>query len=115
MAKVINIKSSKGEEYTLEYTRKSVKTMLENGFNVDDLKGYKAILALPELFEGAFIAHHPKTKKTEVKELYKSLSNKEELASVLVGMFSEPLNAMFDEITEDPEEGSGNATWAVSE
>lgn len=115
MAKVINITTKEGKEYTLEYTRRSVKIMLDNGFEIDDLKGAKAILALPELFEGAFIAHHPKAKKADVMEIYKTLKNKEELVSVLIGMFTEPLNAMFDEITEDPEEGSGNATWAVSE
>ena len=115
MAKTINIKSNEGKEYTLEYTRRTVKAMLENDFNINDLKGAKAVLALPELFEGAFMAHHPKALKTEVRELYKTLPNKEKLAEVLIGMFSEPLNAMYDEITEDPEEGSGNATWEVSE
>lgn len=115
MAKIITIKLKDGQEYKLEFTRRVVRAMIDNGFEVDDLKGAKAILALPELFENAFVANHPRMKKSEIKEIYKSLPDKISLVTELINMFVEPMNALFDEIAEEPEDGSGNAVWEVSE
>ncbi len=47
----------KNKEYTLEYTRESVKQMEREGFKGEDIMN-KPMLTLPKLFAGAFKAHH---------------------------------------------------------
>jgi hypothetical protein len=56
MAKTLNFEY-KGKEYTLEYTRETIKQMEREGFVAEDVAN-KPMLTLPKLFAGAFKAHH---------------------------------------------------------
>ena len=104
MAKRISFEY-KGKEYTLEYTRESVKQMQREGFVSHDIIN-KPMLALPQLFTGAFKAHHRfDVKQRDIDELFEQFKNKEALVEKLAEMYSEPMEAMMD----DPVEGNAIA------
>ena len=98
-----------GQEYILEYTRRTVEAMERNGFVASDLKD-KPMLTLPALFEGAFKAHHPWAKKEVIREIYDKLTDKQELIGKLAEMYNEPINAL----VEDPDDDQGNVKWTAS-
>lgn len=97
-----------GKEYTLAYTRNTVKQMEVGGFNVEELKA-KPNLNVEALFKGAFLANHKHT-TNEVKErIFRALPNKDELLNKLVEMYNEPLEALFAE----PDEGNA-VSWTAT-
>lgn len=107
MAKQIKFKYD-GKEYTLEFTRKSVETMEKQGFSMSNISD-RPMSALPQLFFGAFMAHH-KFEKQEVKEkIFAGLRNREELFSTLVDMYNEPIVALMSE----PDDDEGNVEWTT--
>lgn len=110
MAKQMTIKDGKtGEKYTLEFTRKSIQKMEEAGFTVEGLKD-KPMTMIPELFAGAFIAHHPFLKRADIDDIFDHLTNKKDMFPKLVEMLNEPIEALMGE----PEEAKGNSSWATS-
>lgn len=98
-----------GKEYCLEYTRKTVAEMEKNGFIAEDIKS-KPMLMLPELFAGAFLANHRFVKRDVIDEIYGKLTNKAELIGKLVEMYTEPIQSLIDEPSED----EGNLSWTIS-
>ena len=97
----------KGNKYELEYTRKSVRTMENQGFNINDISE-KPMTTLPALFRGAFYAHHKALKSDLIDEMFNSMTKKDELIGVLASMYAEP----YAELLNDPIENEENATWA---
>lgn len=96
--------------YTLEYTRETIRQMESMGFIADELFTKPAI-RIPELFYGAFAAHHRGIKRKEVDKIFESIPNRSELIQKLVEMYRDTLSTLIDE-----NEGSeGNATWTVSD
>lgn len=108
MAKTISFEYE-GNKYVLEYTRASVMTMERQGFNIKDIED-KPISTLPSLFQGAFIAHHPGTKKTTIDAIYSKLANKMDLVLKLAEMYNEPIEALID----DPEDKEGKLEWGTN-
>lgn len=108
MAKTIKI-TYKEQDFTLEYTRKSIETMERQGFNASKIVE-SPMTMLPALFAGAFIAHHRALKREYIDQIFNSLPKKEELVNILADMYSEPLTALLDE----PPADAGNATWEVN-
>lgn len=108
MAKKLNFEYN-GKEYTLEYTRQTVREMERDGFKANDLIE-KPMLTLPKLFAGAFKAHHKwGTKPADIEAIYNALSNKDALLEKLAEMYNEPMEAMLDE----PDEGNAIA-WEAN-
>lgn len=105
MAKTIEI-SFEGKDYTLEYTRKSIELMERQGFRIADIQN-KPMTTLPELFAGAFLAHHRHTKREIVNKIFGKLTNKDALIETLAEMYNEPLVALMDE----PDDSEGNLEW----
>ena len=95
-----------GTKYTLEYTRRTVQMMERRGFVASDVEK-KPMTVLPELFAGAFLAHHQYLKKNQIEEIYAHLPHRNELIGVLAEMYNEPLETLL----EEPEESEGNAHW----
>lgn len=108
MAKRINF-VFEGNEYTLEYTRNTIKMMESRGVVVSDIQN-KPMTVLPQLFEGAFLCHHRNVKAETIQRIYDRMTNKQELIEKLSAMYSEPIQALFDE----PEENEGNVLWEAS-
>ncbi len=108
MSKQLNF-DYKGTKYTLEYTRRTVEQMEKNGFVAENIKTQPMHL-LPQLFAGAFLAHHKFTKSEVIDEIFAKMTNKGELIGKLAEMYNEPILALIDE----PAESSENLTWTQS-
>lgn len=100
----------KGSDYTLEFTRETVKQMEQSGFALSEL-GDRPVTLLPRLFAGAFRAHHPKLKSRMIDEIFEHMSNKREMMTALIEMYTDPVNSLFDDAEDEGDEG--NAGWTV--
>lgn len=96
-----------GKDYTLEYTRQSVRMIESQGFNVAEVSS-KPVTMVPLLFQGAFIRHHKGIKRNLIDEIYEGIPNKQELILALVEMYSETVSSLIDDTDE------GNVSWAVA-
>ena len=93
------------KEYTLEFTRESIKQMEREGFVTGDILN-KPMNTLPKLFAGAFKAHHRfDTKQKKIDEIFELFTNKQALVEKLAEMYSEPLETLMDDESID----AGNA------
>lgn len=109
MAKQINF-TFKGNDYTLEFTKRTVQQMENEGFVAQDIDK-RPMTILPALFAGAFKAHHKWVKKEVIDEIYKSMINKESLIQALSEMYNEPIMGLIEEPTSNAE---GNVEWVQS-
>lgn len=105
MAKELNF-SYKGKDYTLGFTRNTVRQLEATGFVARDIEA-KPALILPDLFAGAFLAHHKYVKRDVIDEIYRHLPDKDGLVKCLAEMYSEPIEALMSE----PEDGEENVNW----
>ena len=110
MGKQLNFEY-KNKEYTLEFTRESVKQMEREGFVAKDIME-KPMLTLPKLFAGAFKAHHRfDTKQKQIDEIFELFTNKQALVEKLAEMYAEPMETLMDDDNID----EGNAiAWDAS-
>lgn len=97
----------KGTQYTLEFTRDSVKQLERAGFNYEEAGG-KPVTSLMTLFKGAFLAHHQRTSQSTIDEIWESLENKDGMFDALAELYNEPIEALMKE----PDEGKKIA-WSV--
>ena len=110
MGKQLNFEH-KGKEYTLEYTRESVKQMEREGFKGEDIIN-KPMNTLPKLFAGAFKAHHKfDVKQKQIDEMFELFKNKQALVEKLAEMYAEPMEALMDD--ENIDEGNAIA-WEAN-
>lgn len=96
-----------GKEFTLEYTRKSIELMERRGFVASDIVD-KPMTTLPQLFAGAFIAHHKNVNQDLVDRIFAKMSNKEALIGKLGEMYNEPLSTLMEE------DEKNSITWEAS-
>ncbi len=104
MSKIVITSGNK--EYTLEYSRQSVKTMEGQGFVLDELSKMPMTM-IPLLFQGAFIKNHRGMKRSEIDKIYENIQDKTGLMQALIELYADTLTTL----TDDNE--TGNATWAV--
>ena len=110
MAKTLNFEY-KGKEYTLEYTRETIKQMEREGFVAEDVAS-KPMTTLPRLFAGAFKAHHKfDAKQKIIDEMFEHFTNKGALLEKLAEMYHEPFEALLDD--ENIDEGNAIA-WEAN-
>lgn len=109
MAKTLNFEY-KGKEYTLEYTRETVKQMEREGFVAEDIIA-RPMLTLPKLFSGAFKAHHKfDAKQKVIDEMFEHFTNKGALLEKLAEMYHEP----FDELMDDDNIEGNAIAWEAN-
>ena len=102
------------KDYTLEYSRQSVKTMEQQGFVLDQI-GDKPMTMVPLLVYGAFMKNHKGIKRALVDEIYEHIADKvgdgeTGFIQALLEMYSETVNTLTDNSSVD----EGNvATWKV--
>ena len=108
MAKQI-IFNYEGKDYTLEFTRRTVKRVEDEGFVASDIDT-RPMTLLPALFAGAFKAHHPLVKPDVIDKIFTGMPNKEELIGKLAEMYNEPIMSLMDE----PEDSTGKVDWVTS-
>lgn len=104
MAKQIHF-TFEDREYTLMYTRNSVRTMERQGFVADDITT-KPMTVLPALFAGAFIAKHPGIKQERINKIYDQMTDKRSLIAALSTMYNETIETLLE--TRDD---AGNVAW----
>lgn len=109
MAKTITIKFE-GEEYTLEFTKDTVRQMENSGFRISDIQT-RPMTVLPELFQGAFLANHRRVSQKTIERMYAKIPHKDEFVVALAELYADPINAFMDEPEDDDE---GNAMWTVN-
>jgi len=93
-----------GKDDTLEFTRATVRMMEADGFVANDIES-KPMTVLPDLFRGAFLAHHRFEKRPVIDEIYTHMTNKPLLLDKLAEMYNEPISSLLDEPAE------GNVEW----
>lgn len=99
----------KGKQYTLEFTKRTVRELEGRGFVAGDVET-KPMSTLPLLFAGAFLAHHRFEKQEVIDEIFAAMTNKEDLITRLAEMYNEPIRALIDE----PEGDEGNVNWTAN-
>ena len=110
MAKQLNFEFE-NKEYTLEFTRDSIKQMEREGFVAGDILN-KPMSTVPKLFAGAFKAHHRfDTKQKKIDEIFEKFTNKQALIEKLAEMYSEPMETLMDD--ENIDEGNAIA-WEAN-
>ena len=99
----------KGETYTLEYNRSSIILLENSGFKIEEFLE-KPMSNIELAFAAAFLKNHPKLEQSKIDDIFKSLTNKNNLIITLNKMIRES----YDSLLEEPEAGDeGNATWEV--
>lgn len=93
-----------GKEYTLEYTKNTVRQMERRGFVADDI-ATKPMTVIPDLFAGAFLSKHPQLKRDKVDKMYDAITGKQRLIRALTDMYNETVEGLLDEVDE------GNENW----
>lgn len=87
--------SYEGRDYTLEFTRASVKRMEDQGFKVHSAEAAPMSAAF-DLFRGAFFAHHRNIDSRTVEKIFGKLGDLNEWTADLLEMYKdtfEPTNA----------------------
>jgi len=101
-----------GKEYTLEYTRDSIRQMENEGFDISEVDK-KPMNVIPQLFAGAFKAHHRSTKRSTIDDIYHNMPDKQKLMKTLGEMYQEPIK---DTLMNEPDEDDvKNVKWEVEE
>lgn len=108
MAKTLEF-TYNGKDYTLEFTRKTVSDMERRGFLANEIES-KPMTTLPELFRGAFLAHHRFEKREVIDDIYAHMPKKDELIGKLAEMYNEPILTL----VKDPENVEGNVDWTAN-
>ena len=108
MAKAIRF-TYDGVDYELQFTKRTVREMEMKGFKYREVPD-KPMTLLPELFKGAFLANHRKTKDEMIDAIYEALPNKTELMDALTALYEEPILSLMAE----PSDENPNVTWTLS-
>lgn len=108
MAKILEFTYG-DKDYKLEFTRRTVTEMERKGFIASEITE-KPMSTLPELFAGAFLAHHRFLKRELIDEIFSKMKDKETLIGKLAEMYNEPILTL----VEEPEEDEGNVNWTAS-
>jgi hypothetical protein len=100
------------ENYTLEYTRTSVKQMEQQGFSLEKISE-QPMNQIPLLVYGAFMKNHKGIKRSLVDEIYEHITDKigdgdNGFIHALLEMYAETVNVLTDNNSVD----EGNvAVW----
>ena len=102
---MIVIHDDKGNEYSLEFNRKTVAAMENNGFRLNfDTPN----VMVDSLFYGALQMHHKRLDREQARKIWAVQSGKEGLLTALVKAYQKPLEDLMAEPEDaDPE----NPTW----
>ncbi len=109
MAKTISF-TWNDKDYVLEFTRASVIKMEKGGFKINEASELP-VSTIPDLFAGAFIAHHPLVKQATVDEIYAQMPDKSKLVEKLVEMYVDVIQTLLDE----PNDETKKISWEISE
>lgn len=107
MGKHIILNDKDGNEYTLEFSRKTVETMERNGFSIDTDRPNTMV---DQLFRGAFQMHHRNMSPDKIRGIWAAQTAKDELLTALVQLYMEPLETL---MAEPEGEAENPPTWKL--
>lgn len=99
----------KGETYTLEYNRATVRMLEQAGFVMDEFLR-KPMTNIELVFSGAFIKNHKNIQQSTIDEIFASTRDKNKMIVALQNMIQETYESLLEEPDENDE---GNASWEV--
>lgn len=102
---MIIITDKKGNEYKLEFNRKTIMSMESSGFvlNLD-----APMTCVESLFYGAFQMYHKRIDREKVREIWDDQWPKDKLLTALVKLYQKPI----EDLLADPEGmDEENPTW----
>lgn len=104
----------RGKEYTLAFTRATVKQMEQMGFQLSD-RVAKPVTFVETLFAGAFLAYHKHVAGDQklLDEIYGKFTDRERLINALTEMYVEPALTLLDE--NGAEDDEGNIAWGEAD
>lgn len=94
------------KDYTLDFNRATVRQLEAQGFEMGKVTDQPSTM-VPMLFMGSFARYHKGIKRNLVDEIYDNISNKTDLLTALLEMYSDTLN----DLIGDNEAVEGNVTW----
>ena len=93
-----------GKDYTLEFSRDSVKFAEQRGFRLQDVDSFP-MTKLPEFFWYAFRMHHPSVSLGQAEKLFERMGGMSEALGKRLGeLWTVPYEAL------NPDGNEGNAT-----
>lgn len=107
MNKTITFKYE-GEEYTLEYSRDSIKYMEANGFVLEQFMEKPATM-LDLAWRGAFYKNHKKKSVAEIDKMLYDMGEREDLHKALGDMINETYRIILE-----GDENSKKVQWKIS-
>lgn len=107
---IIITDNESGAEYTLEFSRESVKFAEQRGFSMNDIERYP-MTKLPELFYYAFRMHHKMIPREKTDKLFERMIFPKGFFERLGKLYALPLSFLAEE-TEEENEGE-NPTITV--
>lgn len=99
----------KGDKYTLEYDRSTVKILENAGFVLEEFLR-KPMNNIELVFSCAFLKNHRNISQNTIDAIFDKVKDKSGLLQVLQTMIQDTYESLLDE-PDDNEEG--NATWEV--
>lgn len=99
-----------GQEYTLEYSLKSVKRMEANGFVSPSSGSMKPASYVTELFYGAFFKNHWDVTPAMAEKIWNAMTHRTELVTRLTRLYSQTINDLLG-VNATEEEEPENPTW----
>ena len=88
-----------GREYTLEFTRDTVRTIERSGFDYHNIDA-RQMDSICTLFAGAFLAHHRFDKPDVIDKIYAKMPNKDALLERLAMLYALPYQELTSEVDE---------------
>ena len=98
-----------GKHYCLEYTPDTLARMEASGFILDEVTT-KPNLRIPQLWEGAFLAHESRVSKTVRNAIFKAFKS-DELIKTLYAMYNNVSAQLMGE--DSDEENQGERKWTA--
>lgn len=96
-----------GKHYCLEYTPDTLSRMEASGFVLEEC-ATKPNLRIPQLWDGAFLAHESRVSATIRKKIYDEFKE-EELFKTLYAMYNNVSSQLLG--NQEGEEGVGERKW----
>lgn len=98
MAKTIKF-TYKDVDYTLEFTRKSLEKMENDGIVLSQI-AEKPVTMIPKMFKYSFHANHKRLSNELIEEMFNLFTDKNSLFDKLSEMAMDALNTLFEEPKE---------------
>lgn len=108
MAKELNF-TYEGKEYTLGFSKNTIRQMESQGFVASDIKT-KPLSVLEDMFAGAFLLHHKFVKPEVITAIYERMPDKKKLVEALGEMYSEHI----ENLMAEPENPKENVSWTLN-